>query len=899
MRELTHEDWLLNFMRARVDCVAVTDHNSGEWIDPLKSALHKLEQDKHLDYRPLSLFPGVEITANASVHILAVFDIDNGTKDIDALLGSVGYKGSRGKSDVAANYSAVEVVEAISDAGAIPILAHVDGPAGAWKLPGNTLAPLLDCEGLFSMEVVDASRSKPEPYSSRKLAWAEVLGSDSHHPNGKAGCRYPGSHFTWVKMARPSKEGLRLALLDGERFSIRRSDDQQPFDPFKIPEHRIESIEIRNARYMGRSQPARIDLNPWLNALVGGRGTGKSTVIHALRFASRREHELADLEKRSAVRMTFERFNRVPANRQDQGGLNAGTEVTWIVMRNGVRHRVNWRNDGQPEVLECIGTENWRQAEVQAVTPERFPLRLFNQGQIAELAGDSQAALLRVIDAAAGIAPLRAKLDDACNAFYATRSRIRELDTKLARQEGVLLEKEDVDHKLGAFEGHHSDLLRDYRHRDRQGHESQRQFNEAIDAAERIEAFAETLQLDDLPSGLFRTDSEEDLSALEVLAELSNTMNSAKSLFLSEAQRLRKSVEAQRNALSSTIWQIALDDVIGRYKELIDTLQTKGVSDPSAHSKLMQDKQQIDVELRRLESERQERQQLVDESTRQLEAAAQARREISNARTTFLASTLAHNEFVRINSQAYGNEPHAIERSLRRVLNIHDDRFQADILAENEGQEPHGIVADFLENLPDATDDRRIELESRIKKIKDRIGVACNGNGDFGGHFNNYLKREFMTNPEFLDRLLVWFPEDGLDVQYSRRGDGHDFRPIGHASAGQRSAAMLAFLMAHGDEPLVLDQPEDDLDNHLIYELVVRQIRENKVRRQIIVVTHNPNVVVNGDAEMLHAFHFVNGQCAVALSGSLQDEKMRDKVCEIMEGGREAFARRYRRLGSG
>ena len=108
---------------------------------------------------------------------------------------------------------------------------------------------------------------------------------------------------------------------------------------------------------------------------------------------------------------------------------------------------------------------------------------------------------------------------------------------------------------------------------------------------------------------------------------------------------------------------------------------------------------------------------------------------------------------------------------------------------------------------------------------------------------------------------------------------------------------MLAFLLAHGEEPLVLDQPEDDLDNHLIYDLVVRQIRENKFRRQIIVVTHNPNIVVNGDAEMIHALAFDGGQCVVKQSGSLQEEAIRDEVCRVMEGGREAFRRRYRRLG--
>ena len=75
----------------------------------------------------------------------------------------------------------------------------------------------------------------------------------------------------------------------------------------------------------------------------------------------------------------------------------------------------------------------------------------------------------------------------------------------------------------------------------------------------------------------------------------------------------------------------------------------------------------------------------------------------------------------------------------------------------------------------------------------------------------------------------------------------------------------------------MLDQPEDDLDNHLIYDLVVRQIRENKLRRQIIVVTHNPNVVVNGDAEMLHAMAFRNGQCWVSRKGSLQDPSIREE----------------------
>ena len=71
----------------------------------------------------------------------------------------------------------------------------------------------------------------------------------------------------------------------------------------------------------------------------------------------------------------------------------------------------------------------------------------------------------------------------------------------------------------------------------------------------------------------------------------------------------------------------------------------------------------------------------------------------------------------------------------------------------------------------------------------------------------------------------------------------------------------------------------------------------SELKRQIIVVTHNPNVVVNGDAEMVHVLGF-HGQCYVRQQGSLLTDTMREEVCRVMEDGREAFERRYRRLGT-
>ena len=899
LKRTTPKDWLLGFMRAGVDCVAVTDHNSGEWIDKLQAALVELKQELPSDIRPLHLFPGVEITANGGTHILAVLDVSRTSADIAALLGAVKYQGVRGRSDEAAEESPLGVVKAISAAGGIPILAHVDEPAGAWELRGNTLMPLLDFDGLFAMEVIDTLPEKPGVYRQRRLAWAEVLGSDAHHPSGAAGHRFPGSHYTWMKMARPSLEGLRLALLDGGGFSIRRSDDPEPFDPFVTPKHCIEAIEIADARYMGHGKSTKIEFNPWLNAFVGGRGTGKSTVIHMLRLVARREWELTSLDERSAPRMTFERFNRAPSSQREKGGLSDDTVIRWTVLRDGVRHRVQWHRDGQGVAVEDdAGGGRWRPSAAQSVTSERFPLRVFSQGQITELAGENQQALLDVIDEAAGVAALREKLEETRAAFYASRARIRELDSKLGRETSLTVELEDVERKLKRFEdAEHRAILTAYRQHGRQRRELERQFASADDGAARVEEAAANLQPDDLPKGTFDEASDVDRQAMAIIAALGDAVRAAAREVREAAERLRVAVGKQREVLAGTAWQTAVDQAAREYKQLIMALQAEGVADPNEYGRLVQERQRLDSEKKTLKSMREERGREEQLSRSRLEGVLEARRAVSAARDTFLSDTLAQNRFVRISGRRYGDDPRVIERSLRDVLSVRDDRFEDDILVMDDDRAKKGFVATLLRNLPDNAEKRSVEIEIRIEQFKRSVVAAVGGSGTFSGFFNNYLARECKRDPDLLDKLLTWFPEDGLQVEYSRRGDGTDFQPITQASAGQRAAAMLAFLLAHGDEPLVLDQPEDDLDNHLIYDLVVRQIRENKLRRQIIVVTHNPNIVVNGDAEMLHALDFVHGQCMVQYSGSLQEAAMREKVCQVMEGGREAFERRYRRLG--
>lgn len=893
-RRIAPREWLLNYMRAGIDCVAVTDHNSGDWIEDLQDALDDLREEAPPDYRPLVLFPGVEITANGNIHILALFDPTCQRRHIDGLLAAVELDDrGRGNSDWATNASPIVVVEKAATAGALPILAHVDGPSGAWGLDGNTLRPLLESEQILGVETVDAVAPKPQLYRELKVQWAEVLGSDAHHPVGIHGQRFPGSHFTWVKMSDPTLEGVRLALLDGESFCIRRSDDPDEFNPASLPEHFIDRIEIDNAYYMGRGNAEHVSFSPWLNGLVGGRGTGKSTLIHALRLAFSRMNELDTLSREAEAVRAFHSFAQVAERRADSGALRPETEIRVVVMRDRVRYRLTWRDGAVTVEEEKTGT--WCESESQSVSPERFPVRIFSQGQIAALASGDRHALLKIIDEAAGTGAVHRAYQEAVQGYIATRARIRQLSGQLDAQGELTVRLTDVRRKLERFaEAQHADVLEEFQRRTAQQRLVETEIEDADDHARAILSLATSLAARDPDVQARETDDPPDAEVEDVMAPLRQSLSDVQSALTEIGEGLQTKVAQERESVRASAWGQAVKRATQAYETLVEILQAQGVDDPDQYGDLVAAQQQLEEDRARMGVIAEQRDAEENRASNQLAEIAHLRRRISERRRAFLTENVAANPFVRIRLIPFGASAREIESSLRSTLDLVDRGFAGEILSDNGTS---GMVADLVEDLPIDQNERVENIAERLRVLKQQISDACHGRGAFGARFNSYLARRYDERAEFLDHVLTWFPEDGLEVEYSREGDGRAFRPIEQASAGQRAAALLAFLLAYGDEPLILDQPEDDLDNHLIYNLVVRQLHKNKLRRQIIVVTHNPNIVVNGDSEMLHALDFRKGQCRVVERGSLQERSMREIVCRVMEGGRDAFKKRWARLG--
>jgi type III restriction enzyme len=158
------------------------------------------------------------------------------------------------------------------------------------------------------------------------------------------------------------------------------------------------------------------------------------------------------------------------------------------------------------------------------------------------------------------------------------------------------------------------------------------------------------------------------------------------------------------------------------------------------------------------------------------------------------------------------------------------------------------------------------------------------------------LARQLEPTP-WLDLALLDL-KDLPVFEYCVRQD--DFIPFQDASPGQQATALLSILLLEDGPPLVIDQPEDDLNMKVISE-VVETLWQSKGHRQLIFASHNANLVVNGDAELVISCDYRTSSTEsggkIKLTGAIDDPRIRSEITEVMEGGEDAFKLRQVKYG--
>ncbi len=840
-----------------ISILAITDHNDVGGIPTFRAAA---------EGRGVHIFPGFELSSSEGVHVLCIYPPATSQEQLGRYLGEFGIINPTPSTDPA-NKTFVDILSKVHEQGGVTIAAHVTNNGGLFQvLSGQPRIRAWRDENLLAIQIPGQVEDLPQEVrqivedrnadyrrahaAEERLAIAVVNARDVV----SAGDLDDRAATCWIKMSEPSIEGLRQAFLDpGSRIRL------NPKEGRLEPEEHAELVELRWDG--GFLDGASIRFNPNLNVLVGGRGTGKSTIVESLRSVmgldavgdeARKAHE-------GIVRHV----------------LRSGTKISLRVRahRPAVREYTIERTLPNPPLVKD------GQREVSNLTPREILPRIevFGQHEISELT-KSREKLTRLLDRFVehdDTQPrrkndLQRELEKSRRGLVDTRTELRQIEERLAALPG--LEETLQRFKEAGLEDRlkeQSLLVREERILssipDRLA-----TFRECIENLKREtpvdRAFLSAKALEGLPG-------KEILERLnEVFDRLDRDLMTITASLETALQHTDQGVDAVR-----VTWNERKQAVQAAYEKILRELQKSRVDG----EEFIRLRRQIE-ELRPLRERQQQ--------------ARHVEKEQADRRRKLLSEweDLKAEEFRRLDRAAK-----MVSRRLR-------DRVQVEVTAAGDREPLFGLLRDNVGG-------RLSEAIETLRSVRDlsltRFVEACRaGAVDLTKTFGitpAQAERVAKAEPDVLMRIeeLDLPPTTAIQLNTAPLGAPPAWQTLEGLSTGQKATAVLLLLLLESDAPLIVDQPEDDLDNRFITEGVVPRMREEKQRRQFIFSTHNANIPVLGDAELivgLSASGEANGGHARIVpehTGSIDDQQVRELVEEILEGGREAFERRRRKYG--
>ncbi|MYD65666.1 MAG: AAA family ATPase [Chloroflexi bacterium] len=820
---------------AGVEVIAVTDHNSVEWYPELRDAG---------GVAGVYVFPGVEISVNGC-HLTLIWDrTEEGYELAQQFLLTLWPPGDsrffpNGDPRPVSTGQVLDVAKRAVEHRALVLAPH-------------TTAKNM---GLFAQGVC---RNHDEVAQS-----GYVLGFDVHgnrgadvlkNPKGVFGNVAPswfssgdvrsldevGKRATYLKLApEPTLEGLRQAfLMRDTRLWLPQSlhskwnhvSEAQFLESPEPSWPRVEAIEIEG----GFHSDLRASLAPGLNAIIGGKGTGKSTLIEILRYV---------IDGRAPLVGDGE------ANRRFNFKANAEARVS-VVDREGEPYVVHRSGDDLPARLLRDGQETG--VEVR----RRFDVRIFGQRELQELANRDD-VLREFVASQAGPQWEDALKDerDLITDLGVANAELDQIEATLDRMEEHVEELKDVDERL-------------LRARDKGADSLVAESNALAEADQSVAAAV------GWPSTVSAAvDSLDATLPAPVVANhplIPEGLQGHLTVLAAEVQgavtRLRSAVDTAVAGADepSEEWEASLQ---GERSRLQAELADAGIGNPQ--------------ELNALQKRKAELTDLVDGR-----GGAIKRKETLEAERKVLLDSLGdiRRQKSRATEEAARDLTDRVGDRVRVRTNPLADRSQLFRLFEGQLQ-GQGVLKAQLEKLVGFQPSAIAEAMRQGPGALEELG--CSGSTASKVAELPAATARACEECDLPDEVVV-------EINLGAEG-AENWMSVQDVSPGQRATALLALALASGTSPLIIDQPEDDLDNRYIYAEFVRVLGDVCKTRQVIVATHNANVAVLGDAELVLALDADAGRSRTLALGALESPSVAETARTILEGGDEAFEARHRR----
>jgi DNA repair ATPase RecN len=861
--------------------IGVTDHNFSARTDFRDWFLtHLVEQNnsvaEELGKSPIAIFPGFEV--DIGYHLLCLFDPVKKSKDLSrvsdvlsalGLVTSQRFDGGRPKplrKESAAVHLRTVLHEVQKNSGGLVIGAHAFSKDGICNASSHI--PDFLNEELVCVEVPKAELSHREKQilkgnepqwlreSGRQPAYVRSSDAKSLCPKDgeKDPSNYIGYRHTWVKMSEPSIEALRQACMDSEsRISI---GVESPATQLRHP--RIVALEVKNAAFV---DDQCIQFSPGLNCLIGGRGSGKSSLLEYLRFALEIERSSSlppDIKQKlvslygtidgpeAELRVTFE---------SDMGVSDT------VVLRPRLK---NHTLDGR-EVFD-----------LKAVI-DQLQIQFFSQGELSRLTRPGENQVLRVVDASCG-EPLQALINQEVTlkaeleqlSYSAHRATVVATEVNRLRQVVVELERQWKAHQDIQVEvAEHQKVL------------EVMSFSEKTLADAKAQANRVALLIGPPgPAPLWPEKSEEKWPDPKWFVEVNAIVEAAD-------DELRKDLEAATAKYLDRIqgafgenqrWRAIQAEIAKVEERFHAACKAKGLHPADIH-KL----EQVDASWRQktkeLESLVREHEKLVvsfNTRVKKLEELKEIWRKQFEIRVKACAEIQEKSHSTKV-SIGYMSDKTSFARHWSR-LQPKDARVKLSKTWDDIGDE---IFIQYLAAKPASPWD---VLERWLEQGDCPKSVPID---DVRRHLESGEMRQTWDSVK-LSRV-----DDEVEVKLHRQ-DGTVAGTMSGAegqllSEGQRNTALLNLMLAQGSGPIVIDQPEDELDSNYIFTALVPLIREVKGHRQLIVATHNANLPVNADAELIYAMEARDAKGKCRVQGGLDREPVTQAVLDVLEGSEKAF----------
>lgn len=852
---MTPENIVETAIKNNLSIISITDHNE---IANVKKAIDYANDKKIL------VIPGIEVSTTQG-HLLVYFETYSQLRNFYGKL-------TISEDKERCTQGIVECLNLANTYNGFGVLAHIELDSGFERVIGRFNAVIEDIfihPNLLALEIsskksinyytdLDEEENRKKLLQERRKKLVQrsdtilpkIMSSDSHSLD-KLGTNAEGDkRLTRFKVDELSFHALKIALISHEsRVRLENTI------PEKIPY--FVGMKFKGGLLDGQN----VKFSKNLTCIIGGRGTGKSTILESLR-------EVSGNNSTSKVKDSDIWSDNISMFFEDETGRT-----------------IEFKREKNASTINVTDTSEGI---------DHIPIAIYGQGETADTiqhSDENPKVLLDFLDSFIEIKPLFIEDQEICSLLLDNQSDLNKArievkgipDTKKHITNLSEKVKKLQQDEVGELVKYQMSLLREKQIRD----------DLIQKLKDLIKNYQEVLNDDDTFETFSRMTDEEIIIGKEEFTKVKSIVEEFSKVVAktstSLSDELSKKIDELKIELKS--WKDKEKEILEKIEDKKNNLEKEGIPfDLGKINQIIKDLAYYEERLKK-QNEIQKKLTKLEETRKELiKKRKEIKKEIYRKRYGF-ANTINENLknavdgfFVKA-EYSEGNYSPDFENALKDMMGWRTAQVpKAKIIAKNIS------IMEFCEGIKK----RRLPSLSTILEDEKRVFQDTEISSIIDKALEDYKYEDFEAlKYEDTPNLSV------TKIIENETGDKqHITRSISQLSLGQQQSILLAILIqSKSTIPLLIDQPEDNLDSEFIYKTIVTNLRKIKENRQVIIVTHNPNISVLGDAELVIPLKSTSIKTHILNRGSIDNEQTRQLCCDILEGGKQAFISRQEIYG--